>query len=286
MGIRFYCPNGHKLNVKEFQAGRRGVCPFCAAKVLIPHKSTRKSTRELRESGASDEWADAEATPATAQTSGQAATGRKPPPGPDEMDSGEGQVLQEARGDQPRRDGPAWQAAAEQATSPQATTGGQPSHGAQHPRAAGPGAAQPAAAQAPQTPPPVADPFLEAPSAVWYVCPPSGGQYGPAGADLMRMWLNEQRVTANALVWREGWPDWRPAGTVFPQLGAKTTAPSGDDGPASMPKTGGGPLVQPQRRTSQPRNIGRKKNDTQALIITALVVLVLLLGMIFVWVLQ
>ena len=26
MGIRFYCPNGHKLNVKEFQAGRRGIC--------------------------------------------------------------------------------------------------------------------------------------------------------------------------------------------------------------------------------------------------------------------
>ncbi len=46
MGIRFYCPNGHKLNVKEFQAGRKGICPFCGAKIQIPTESTRPSTRE------------------------------------------------------------------------------------------------------------------------------------------------------------------------------------------------------------------------------------------------
>jgi hypothetical protein len=36
MGIRFSCPNGHKLNVKEFLAGKRGVCPQCGAKFIIP----------------------------------------------------------------------------------------------------------------------------------------------------------------------------------------------------------------------------------------------------------
>ena len=36
MGIRFTCPNGHKLNVKEFLAGKRGVCPNCGAKFVIP----------------------------------------------------------------------------------------------------------------------------------------------------------------------------------------------------------------------------------------------------------
>jgi len=35
MGIRFTCPNGHKLHVKTFLAGRRGVCPQCGAKILI-----------------------------------------------------------------------------------------------------------------------------------------------------------------------------------------------------------------------------------------------------------
>ncbi len=36
MGIRFACPNGHKLNVKEHLAGKRGICPSCGAKFLIP----------------------------------------------------------------------------------------------------------------------------------------------------------------------------------------------------------------------------------------------------------
>jgi hypothetical protein len=39
MGIRFYCPNGHKLHVKAFLAGKRGICPHCEARFLIPLQS-------------------------------------------------------------------------------------------------------------------------------------------------------------------------------------------------------------------------------------------------------
>lgn len=35
MGIRFSCPNGHKLNVKESYAGRRCYCPACSDKVVV-----------------------------------------------------------------------------------------------------------------------------------------------------------------------------------------------------------------------------------------------------------
>ncbi len=45
MGIRFYCPNGHKLNVKSFQAGKAGICPHCGVTMQIPLKSTRSSSR-------------------------------------------------------------------------------------------------------------------------------------------------------------------------------------------------------------------------------------------------
>ncbi len=62
------------------------------------------------------------------------------------------------------------------------------------------------------------DPIAEAPGAVWYVRPPTGGQFGPADGKIMRRWLTEGRVSADALVWREGWPDWRSAGPVFPAL--------------------------------------------------------------------
>jgi hypothetical protein len=36
MGIRFTCPSGHKLHVKAHLAGKRGICPQCGAKILIP----------------------------------------------------------------------------------------------------------------------------------------------------------------------------------------------------------------------------------------------------------
>ena len=63
-----------------------------------------------------------------------------------------------------------------------------------------------------------ADPFVEAGDVVWYVRPPSGGQYGPATSKLMRQWLAEGRISPNTLVWREGWRDWQQASDVFHQL--------------------------------------------------------------------
>jgi hypothetical protein len=36
MGVRFECPNGHKLHVKAHLAGKRGVCPDCGARFVVP----------------------------------------------------------------------------------------------------------------------------------------------------------------------------------------------------------------------------------------------------------
>lgn len=47
MGIRFACPNGHKLNVKAEFAGKRAICPHCNAKVLVPaNAATRAEASE------------------------------------------------------------------------------------------------------------------------------------------------------------------------------------------------------------------------------------------------
>ena len=65
MGIRFYCPNGHKLNVKDFQAGRNGICPFCGSKMQIPQESTRLSSRQQQsqsQEGEDEDPADSEVT--------------------------------------------------------------------------------------------------------------------------------------------------------------------------------------------------------------------------------
>jgi hypothetical protein len=50
MGIRFSCPNGHKLNVKSFLAGKRAICPDCGAKVIVPSLSDPLAQPALDES--------------------------------------------------------------------------------------------------------------------------------------------------------------------------------------------------------------------------------------------
>ncbi len=88
-----------------------------------------------------------------------------------------------------------------------------------------PAPAPPSPPSPPPSPPvPASDPLDEVPSACWYLRPASGGQYGPATADMMRQWLQEQRVGATALLWREGWPTWRTATEVFPHLAALAAA--------------------------------------------------------------
>ena len=46
MGIRFSCPNGHKLNVKAELAGRKGICPKCGVSVHIPQEKETTETKE------------------------------------------------------------------------------------------------------------------------------------------------------------------------------------------------------------------------------------------------
>lgn len=65
----------------------------------------------------------------------------------------------------------------------------------------------------------IADPITEAPNLQWYAAPPGGTtQWGPASGDEFRAWMREGRVTADALVWRQDWADWKRAGAIFPQL--------------------------------------------------------------------
>jgi len=62
--------------------------------------------------------------------------------------------------------------------------------------------------------------LLSDPTAVWYVRPPSGGQYGPATGDVLRGWIAEARVTPTSLIWRDGWAQWRSASEALSEFGA------------------------------------------------------------------
>jgi hypothetical protein len=220
MGIRFYCPNGHKMHVKDFQAGQKGLCPTCGIKLQIPWQSTRRSSKEGKnhpEGGATEvppslpgPVAPVVSTPASPQPS--------------------------AKGDSPI------------GTVPQPTAS----------------VAPPAVVLSSG----MADALTEAGGMVWYVRPPSGGQFGPAAADIMRAWLTEGRVSADALVWREGWRDWQEAGRVFPQLSSTQTIPGLD---AIVSESLAAPVShRPLGHRSQTRR-------TQATIVGGLVAAVLIL---------
>jgi hypothetical protein len=101
------------------------------------------------------------------------------------------------------------------------------------------------------------DAISEAPTLHWYAAPPGAtSQYGPASGEEFRAWMQEGRITADALVWRQDWADWQRAGNVFPQLETPTAAgapPIAPHGPATatplptaaaaMPMAAGGPPV-------------------------------------------
>lgn len=118
--------------------------------------------------------------------------------------------------------------------------------------------------------PAVDDPIAEAPMAVWYVRPPSGGQYGPAQGDVMRRWIDEGRVSADTLVWREGWAEWQLAGPLFPSLSSNTAGESSAPTPRVQITTDDQPLA----ARSLPKRRQRSSATRSAAIIVTLVLLV------------
>ena len=201
MGIRFYCPNGHKLHVKDFQAGQKGICPVCGTKMQIPQTSTRPSSRQ-EEAQSLGGAAEGAASGLAAETSPPTVAPPLAPP------STAAKPAAEVPGQLP----------VSVPAGPEAAT-----------------SRSSAAATFADSPPPAAvagggvDPLAEAGDVVWYVRPASGGQFGPATADVMRNWLDEGRISADTLVWREGWRDWQEAGGVFPQLSTRPTVPGLED---------------------------------------------------------
>ena len=200
MGIKFHCPNGHKLNVKAFLAGKRGVCPKCGARMRIP----TASEPALADSDLGEEESDAEEHPVKSNGSGRVA-------------------------------------------APAAT--------------AAPAGHEAAGATAD-------DPIAEAPAAIWYVRPPSGGQYGPARGDIMRKWIAEGRVSSDSLVWREGWTDWQNAGKLFPTLNA---AGSASPVPAAAPAVSTTVPISARSSLRTATRYQEKKRDSSSLAIAILV---------------
>jgi hypothetical protein len=194
MGIRFQCPYCQKkLNVKSFLAGKRGICPYCDRGLQIPLESEAGNGKAPHPTESVEVRTIESDSALAAQFAAEAFA--------EPLPIGGGAAASSA--------GPASPAESPAATSSASRSAAETSSAG---AASTPGSAK-------------SDPIDENPEAVWYVRPPSGGQFGPAKGDVMRTWLAEGRVSPDALVWREGWADWQEAEPVFPSLSKRSTPP-------------------------------------------------------------
>jgi hypothetical protein len=212
MGIRLVCPQGHKLHVKAFLAGKRAICPHCGEKVLVPVANDAKATAGESPYG--------EAHPAGSPLSLETTIDLADLP--TAQPEGSGAPVASSVRTVPNQAAPSVVPATTAIAPVPALPQSLPQSAAATPA--------PTALGIPPMAPGVAvaarDPIAENPNAVWYVRPKSGGQFGPAPGNMMRQWIGESRVAGDSLVWREGWAEWRMASEVFNELGAASSANS------------------------------------------------------------
>lgn len=190
MGIVAICPNGHRIKVKDALAGRKGICPTCAARFRIPLKDVASPADHEAHAGgiatarvvsldplfaASLPTAHALAEADTIDASGPATEG-----GPAEVEFVE--LAEEPVG-----------------TEADAT--------------AAPGR------------PPAFPALEERQDPAWRIAVRGGAPSEPLSAAALQAWLASGAASADHVVWQEGWPDWRALAEVFPE--ALPPAPRG-----------------------------------------------------------
>ncbi|MDO4575065.1 MAG: DUF4339 domain-containing protein [Planctomycetia bacterium] len=247
MGIRFYCPNGHKLNVKEFQAGQRGMCPRCGASMTIPLESTRPAgSKDLpiaaeweakaRREGTLPQNFDAQVSSSSGIINLNAIhTGLFSEAGEQQAVGAIG--MSNVPADIPKEHlEPSAETSVPSATPANATPGPVP---------------MPPLPTVEPPKPQLPDPFEGPADTVWYVRPSAGGQYGPVDREAIKVWLSEGRIVADTLVWREGWAEWKRGDETFEAL---APAPAIAPPPIMAPPVGG--------VTSSVSDIGKSKKKT------------------------
>ncbi|PAY21405.1 hypothetical protein CKO51_00790 [Rhodopirellula sp. SM50] len=224
MGIRFSCHGCAKpLNIKTELAGRRGLCPECGTKFRIPLADAEFSTPITPHAP----QAGKAVTPN--EPSAAAATATPQPATPNPAIKQNGAPRQPAAPSTASSPSTAASPSAEvspsTADAPQSEPQIEPHPGGQQPATNQPATTDAVNAAAtnstaPSAPSASAEPELLASesTATWYVRPPSGGQYGPATSAMLKVWIDEGRVAKTALLWKDGWPQWREASEALPEI--------------------------------------------------------------------
>jgi len=73
MGIKFLCPNGHKLHVKAFLSGKKAICPKCGVRVVVPADGQQVDDAQLDADSATTAAEAVDSQPLTAAATGSRA---------------------------------------------------------------------------------------------------------------------------------------------------------------------------------------------------------------------
>lgn len=79
MSIRFLCPNGHKIQCPDEQAGKAAKCPRCGVKFRVPDLDELKVHRQAAANEATDQGPTAAAESASTETTADASAVREEP---------------------------------------------------------------------------------------------------------------------------------------------------------------------------------------------------------------
>ncbi len=296
MGIRFRCHHcQHTLHVKDFQAGRRSRCPSCEMPFRIPSQDQEYSLT---------------VEPVSTSVSSSPAAGIR-------VGSGEQATADQRQSDTAQAVD--MEVNVSEDTRPESTASSQPiappvtardrtsttdssKEGTRNQAKAAASSTRSATAknnlavENKVLPPPpnvaVTDSRLPeairiAPEAMWFVRPPSGGQFGPAAGPVFAQWVDERRVTRDSLVWREGWEQWKLADEVFLEafpLLNKAGPPEPVFNPESKSNAGETATVGVKAPDWMVRRKQQKKK-LQRQITLGLVVVAVLLTLVLIWVL-
>lgn len=207
MGIKFYCPNGHKVNVKSFLAGKKGLCPKCGVRVDIPLESQIADDAPRIRGGAANDELEESPEPYEANVgSATAMTGFEQG---DEFSPG----IDIPRGNSRRRG------------------------------SGGSGFSESAPVDDSLLPPGAESNRDYTGEMVWHVRLANGQQIGPLDDVGLQQWVSEAQLGENDLIWRNGWPQWQPATAVLSQLPQVEEAEFGSPGAVATVGRGDGPLM-------------------------------------------
>jgi hypothetical protein len=222
MGIKFYCPNGHKVNVKSFLAGKKGLCPKCGVRVDIPLESvadpaqpamagdrqTLTTDLALVDDDAEDEIEEVSALPAAVAAAPPVTQTTRTEP----FSAGLGQPGGNRSPNPANRAAPQRSAVASapldtgldlELPMPGSRTSN--SDDVLLPASALP----PASAQSGN--------FQHESGSKWHVQLVTGQQFNGIDDATLQQWISERRISPADLLWRDGWLQWQPASAVFSQ---------------------------------------------------------------------